>query len=175
MHFNGGCVSGGSDLHGRDKGEEGSDDVGRAVGPGKGNAVIGVKAAYDRKEIIIQVRLVREMDDPSAFEAKIHVKNEEFQYFLDEVYSDLCKPMNPQKSFTATENAVRIPRDRRAGNNDLLFFFLDTLGGSTKGSFGIIRFSGMYGLSDETIFNYFRHALLSVHAACKRCDHPLIR
>lgn len=157
----------------RDENEEELDIV-DMEGPGKGRAINGVKAIYMRRQAQSRITFLKSLNSASSFSRKVHMPEQEFEWLYDIVRDELEKPMNVRQELTEAENAARKPRARRIPNKEILFFFLEALGGAVEGSIGVEAMGQTYGFSDGTASNYFRHALFSVFTALKAQSPALI-
>ena len=148
-------------------------DSDSSEGPGKGHSFTGSKASYARRPSSKLYDTVRNLDpDVTLFEKTVHLSRSEFDALHDLAYEKLQAPMDVRGEFVGE---TRLPRKRRLDTKEMLFMFLDILGGSNEGGMGIERLGHKYGISKGTVSNYFRHALCAVFKCLEEVIPKLIR
>ena len=156
----------------RGKEEEGISE-GEADGPGKGNVESGSKAAYAKRTAARLYDNIRLLDpDVGLFEKTVHLSRDEFDDLHGLVCGELQNAMDVRREHAGE---FRASRRRRLNREEILFMFLDILGGSNEGGIGIERVGHRYGVSIGTVSNYFRHVLLAVFKYLDAIEPRLIR
>ena len=108
--------------------------------------------------------------DVRLFEKTIHLTRNEFDCLLWLATPELQKPMDVRQTVPDSIQSLRVPRKRILDCGEMLFIFLDTLGGVNEGGAGRERTALKYGMSIGTASNYFRHALISLLKLCMRSN-----
>ena len=143
---------------------------------GRGNTADGgPKAPYLRRFKRHRYKNIR-YDDPDEglFDSLVHLAREEFDELFQLTKNELIKPMNVRQEMGDC-NELRAPRKRRLEAEELLFLFLEILGGANEGGQGVVSLAHDYDVSPGTVSNYFKHALFSVFRSLENKQPRIIR
>ena len=138
-------------------------------GPGRGNAIIGMKAQYERSKGVAEAfyMSVKRSHNPEMWNNFTGCTEEK----LDEIFSigeaELRKPFNVRNEFTEEDNLTRTPQRRGTSEEVMFFIFCHVLRGGNEGGIGLRTASHLYGLSEGTMSNYLRHVAWALFKSLK--------
>lgn len=134
---------------------------------GRGNAVIGHRAAYQRGASRFVYDNISHAHHPTLCMEETHLGPVMFEHMFEIVAEELLKPFDIGMSSLEAGAIEKKPRKRLLGCKEMFFMYLVALGGANEGGIGVRKLGRAFGVGKSTASRYFAHCAIGVYAALK--------
>lgn len=145
----------------------------RLTKPGRGNSVLGARAAYVRGASRRVYDNILHSHHPALFHDHTHFGPPMFDHLITIVKDDVGKAFDLNLREADDGSNAKKPRKRLLGVEEMFFAFLAIMGGGNEGGVGLRQVSHAHGVCPATMSRYMSHTCMRSWAALKRDSNRL--